>query len=77
MSDDLGWFAGIIAVCVVFGVVYAIGYAGGKAEMQDEAVKIGYAEYYLDAEHNKQWRWKPKGEEDGKAASRTDKVASK
>ena len=33
---------------------------GGKPRsvFQDEAVKSGHAEYYLDENNNKQWRWK-------------------
>jgi len=26
---------------------------------RDAAVKAGKAEYYLDADNNRQWRWKP------------------
>ncbi len=26
---------------------------------QEAAVKAGKAEYYLDADNNRQWRWKP------------------
>lgn len=26
---------------------------------RDEAVKQGHAEYYLDKDNNKQWRWLP------------------
>ena len=28
-----------------------------RAHWEDEAVNSGHAEYYLDEDHNKQWRW--------------------
>ena len=30
----------------------------GYWELVRKAVKMGKAEYYLDADNNKQWRWK-------------------
>ena len=31
--------------------------------MEDRAVAAGVAEYYLDADHERQWRWKTNGVE--------------
>ena len=39
-----------------------IGFAAGMSfqdsKMKKESVKHGYAEFYLDGNHDKQWRWK-------------------
>ena len=43
-----------------FCIMFMISITGGKPRwvFQDEAVKFGHAEYYLDENLNKQWRWK-------------------
>ena len=58
MSDDLA--AGMIALfaIIAFGVGMFCGSCTQRNQCTDEAVKIGHAEYYLDSEHNRQWRWK-------------------
>lgn len=35
-----------------------MGFDSGANYMRAEAVKAGHAEYYLDAENNRQWRWR-------------------
>ncbi len=30
----------------------------GNVFSREEAVRVGHAEYYLDAKHERQWRWK-------------------
>lgn len=57
MSDILGGFVfGTIFGFLALGVPLGI-WRDGEAER--EAVKAGKAEYYLDKEHNRKWRWKP------------------
>lgn len=57
-----------IGIGVVFAVLVAafIGvvlYTGGRCDERDkwekEAVERGHAEFYLDHNHERQWRWKP------------------
>ena len=37
---------------------HPLGRSCSTQEMQDEAVKAGKAEYYLDSSNTQQWRWK-------------------
>jgi len=51
---------GIIFI-VVFIVIIITGKIvpdGTNTKWKNEADKKGYAEYYLDKDNNKQWRWK-------------------
>jgi len=54
----------IIAIGIA-GAVYGFFHLGvqlGREEVteefQDDAVKQGHAEYYLDSNNERQWRWK-------------------
>lgn len=40
---------GALLICAMWGV--------GVGEAKARAVDAGHAEFYLDAEHNKEWRW--------------------
>jgi hypothetical protein len=50
-----------VMAATVFGLVGLFGVALGWKErgegMRDEATRVGVAEYYLDADHNRQFRW--------------------
>lgn len=52
----------IILLVFLFTTIYVIGFVtGGCIENNSfklQAVKLGVAEYYLDDEYNKQFRWK-------------------
>jgi len=49
----------VIAMLAVFtlGTSYFI-QTLARTKFQDEAADKGHAEYYLDKDHKKQWRWK-------------------
>ena len=49
--------AGLASIVFTFWGI-AIGFKNGEEATIKEAVKAGKAEYYLDADNNKQWRWK-------------------
>ena len=54
MRENL-FIGGIVLVCT-----FAIGLCGfgiGQESFKDEAVEVGHAEYYIDEDHNKQFRW--------------------
>lgn len=59
MKDNTNSFlAGLtVASLVYIGIIVFTG-ALSKSTWQERAVKAGKAEYYLDADNNKQWRWK-------------------
>ena len=44
-----------IYVRVLLGVV--LGVKDGREQIKDCTVEAGVAEYYLDEDHDKQWRW--------------------
>jgi hypothetical protein len=48
----------ILIICIL-GVVFMLGHSFACISMKNEAVKNGKAEYYLDSDNDKQWRWKP------------------
>lgn len=47
----VGFIVGITAGIMVASVVHFT--------WKERAVKQGKAEFYLDSNHNRQWRWKP------------------
>jgi len=51
-----GFLAGMAAVVLIF---FVLGGSPGQLqrEWQTDAVMRGYAEYYLDKDNEKQWRW--------------------
>ena len=48
---------GIASLFFIF-MAYVIGWQNKKEEDQEASVKAGKAEYYLDENNEKQWRWK-------------------
>jgi hypothetical protein len=59
MKDVLDGFGAGAAAALVGCLLLALGH-GCRSEnsWHDKAVKSGKAEYYLDENNNKQWRWK-------------------
>lgn len=60
-GDGEGCFGAVmivIAIAAAFGG-YCAGVGEGRSYEQNAAVKSGHAEYYLDENNNRQWRWKP------------------
>ena len=50
----------IIAIIFIVGWIigFVVGFCVATNEYEKTAVKAGKAEYYLDENNNKQWRWK-------------------
>ena len=49
----------IITAIIVFGlIIFFVGVHVGYNTMKNHAVKAGRAEYYLDDNNERQWRWK-------------------
>lgn len=51
----------VVAICDVAGALifgFFIGHSSAKGSYRKEAIKRGVAEYYLDENHERQWRWK-------------------
>jgi hypothetical protein len=66
MSETLqfiGFMATIAGICVLGVIIYACGHSSGCDETREEwerkTVTDGKAEYYLDKNNERQWRWKP------------------
>jgi hypothetical protein len=58
-DNGFPWVATIICV-TIFGVACGFwGFHCGRESLQNEAIKAGKAEFYLDPNNDKQWRWKP------------------
>lgn len=59
MTPDnyINLFLGVLFICVI---AFFAGGIAGKREERNEAVRRGFAEYYLDKKHKKQFRWKDK-----------------
>lgn len=63
--DDMGLLMNfrddLLPFILVFCVAMAIGFVAGREfdghESRDQAVEAGVAEYYLDQNHERQWRW--------------------
>ena len=50
----------VVALLLLVGVVtYVATRDTRNLAWRTEAIKQGHAEYYLDAEHERQWRWLP------------------
>lgn len=47
------------AIAMGFIMGDACGHNKAKTDMQDEAVRLGKAEYFIDENNQRQWRWKP------------------
>ena len=56
---------GLKLICIMFLVMaygWFMGYVSEQStsnKWKEESVKSGHAEYYLDKDNNKQWRWLP------------------
>ena len=48
---------GIAAFSWIAGLI--MGGSGEKQRLENEAVAKGYAEFWIDENNNRQWRWKP------------------
>ncbi len=58
MNDGSELVAGmVLGAFIVFIVCVCVGFTRTE-HWHNEAVKSGHAEYYLDENSNKQWRWK-------------------
>ena len=51
------WLLAILIAIAVFGGYWA-GAASEHDDFQEKAVNEGHAEYYLDENNERQWRWK-------------------
>ncbi len=49
----IAFIIGVICYCVVH-----VALCVGELTIKDEAVKAGHAEYYLDGNNERQWRWR-------------------
>jgi hypothetical protein len=65
MTNDDNWLTrhgGVILIICLVIMVFVVSSQGGiktgRIQMQKEVVKAGHAEYYLDENHERQWRWK-------------------
>lgn len=67
MSDDFS--AGLLGVFLIAVVGFIGGVIGsitthsshveeGRQQLRDEAVKANHAEYYIDTNNQRAWRWK-------------------
>lgn len=58
-AQDLGQVS-LYLICVV--VIFSIGFSRGcttkEKELQNEAVKHGKAEWFINTENKAEWRWK-------------------
>jgi len=63
---EICWMPPIILIGFGVGLFIGLALGGTVAEdaAKDNAVKTGHAEYYLDKDHNKQWRWLPVGDKE-------------
>lgn len=61
MSSLVDRTAATIAIVGFSAAAFCSGFIIGvvllSERLRDEAVSAGVAEYYLDADHNRQWRW--------------------
>ncbi len=49
----------IVVGLFIVNMGHGVGKIAGRNEMLDEAVRHYKAEYYLDDNNQRQWRWKP------------------
>ena len=51
----------VAAILIVWGLIMIDAAEGNmRTKLESESVKAGHAEYYIDKDFNKQWRWKGK-----------------
>lgn len=61
MTDNpFMWFSGFVFAAAVLFFIYSFGWYCGEQSRQEDAINEGYGEYFLDDEHNKQFRFKNK-----------------
>ena len=58
MDPVPGWILKTLLALAIFIVGILVGEITGKIELRKEAVKLEYAEYYLDRNYARQWRWR-------------------
>ena len=58
MNDIIGVILSFAGVIVYLALFYWLGKEVGRTKLEDDLVQSGHAEYYLDADNEKQWRMK-------------------
>jgi len=62
MNDILGDIIGVVIITALALVIvffsFGLGDSCGYGRAIEHAIENGHAEYYLDKDHNRQWRWK-------------------
>ena len=58
MNDEDPFWSGLVIGCVIGFIACLFVWRAGAVMVRNDAVKNGVAEYYLDTQHNKQFRWK-------------------
>lgn len=62
MSENVIGGAGLVGIVAHSIFMWWMGRATGKVEVEtkweEATVKLGHAEYYLDENNQRQWRWK-------------------
>jgi hypothetical protein len=54
--------ADVLSLSIVAGCCFVIGMVFTGKVFMESSIQAGHAEYYLDAEHARQWRWLPVGD---------------
>ena len=57
METIIGTIIMLAWVTIGFAASYIIGRVQGECKIEEQAVKRGAAEFYLDANHNIKFRW--------------------
>ena len=68
MSDRVGIVSLIVLGMLIVG--WAFGYVTASSAWRAEATELGHGEYYLDKDHNRQWRWKERNDERSRTEAR-------
>lgn len=58
MNDSSVGILALVMLILGLWIGLAIGGSGATSDLRTEAIKAGVAEYYLDANHERQFRWK-------------------
>lgn len=58
MNDETNIVKALILIMAGVMIGFVIGAVTTKKDFRDEAVDHNKAEYYLDNNNNRQWRWK-------------------
>lgn len=56
MND--GFWPGVIVTAMLMSLVFAFSQQQTNRSWRDQIADHGCAEYYLDDNHDRQWRWK-------------------